>query len=354
MIPAGVKTLADLGHQVLVQQGAGGGSGISDADYTRAGATLVHDPHVVYDRADLIMKINAPTPGECGLLQERQVLFAFLHLAPSPDLTRRLLDRRVTALAYETLQPADGSLPLLTPMSEIAGRLAVQVGARCLEKASGGRGQLLAGVAGARPAKVIVLGCGTVGFNAIRAALGQGAAVTALDVRMDRLRELDTVFEGRVTLLAGSSYAIAEELVDADLVIGAVLTPGARTPRLLTRDHLATMPEGAAIVDVAVDQGGCAETTRPTTHSDPTYIVDGIVHYAVPNMPAAVARTATYALASATLPYAVKLAELGPIEALIRDPGLLKSLNLIDGKVVCVPVARDLGYERSLPDEVLY
>ncbi len=354
MVPAGVRALTTAGHAVFVQEGAGLGSGIMDAEYQAAGARLAPDMESVYTAADMIVKVKEPLPAEYALLREGQVLFTFLHLASAPELTQALLDRRVVGIAYETIQLADGSLPLLTPMSEVAGRLAVQVGAYCLEKAHGGRGQLLGGVPGARQGKVVILGGGVVGLNAAKMALGLGASVTILDIDLDRLRYLDDVFGGRATLLASSEYSIREEITDADLVVGGVLVPGARAPRLITRDMLPTMPEGSVIVDVAVDQGGCVETTHPTTHDEPTYAVDGVVHYCVANMPGAVARTSTFALTNATLPYVTQLARSGPTDALLRDPALLKGLNVIDGKVACVPVARDLGYACIMPEEVLH
>ncbi|MCL5942481.1 MAG: alanine dehydrogenase [Actinobacteria bacterium] len=354
MVPAGVRALTAAGHTVFVQEGAGLGSGIMDAEFMAAGARLVPDAETVYEAADLIVKVKEPLPAEYALMHEGQVLFTFLHLASAPELTQALLDRRVVGIAYETIQLADGSLPVLTPMSEVAGRLSIQVGAHCLEKANGGRGQLLGGVPGTRPGKVVILGGGVVGLNAAKMALGMGASVTILDVNLERLRYLDDVFSGKVTLLVSSEYAIREEITDADLIIGAVLIPGARTPHLITRDMLPTMQEGAVIVDVAVDQGGCVETTHPTTHDEPTFVVDGVVHYCVANMPGAVARTSTFALTNVTLPYVLQLAEHGPAEALLRDQALLKGLNVIDGKVACAPVARDLGYTCCVPEEVLH
>jgi alanine dehydrogenase len=352
-VPSGVRALVERGHEVFVQAGAGLGSGITDAEYETAGAAILSDAASVYGKAAMVMKVKEPLPEEYELLREGQILYTYLHLAPAPELTQALVDARVVGIAYETIQAEDGSLPLLTPMSEVAGRLSIQVGAHCLEKASGGRGQLLGGVPGTRPGKVVILGGGVVGINAAKMAVGIGARVTILDINLDRLRYLDDVFGGRATVMASSDYVIREELVDVDLLVGGVLVPGARAPRLVTREMLSLMPEGSVLVDVAVDQGGCAETTRPTTHADPTYVVDGIIHYCVANMPGCVSRTSTFALTNATLPYALGIADLGFAEAMLRDEALLKGLNVIDGKVVCAPVAADLGYECHSPELLL-
>ncbi len=353
MVPAGVRALTGRGHTVYVEEGAGLGSGITDAEYKGVGATMLPDAEAVFASADMIVKVKEPQPSEYPLMREGQVLYTYLHLAPAPELTQALLDRKVVGIAYETIQLDDGSLPLLTPMSEVAGRLSIQAGAHCLETAQGGRGQLLGGVPGTRAGKVVILGGGVVGLNAAKMAVGLGARVTILDLNLDRLRRLDDIFRGRVEVVASSEHAIHEEIADADLVVGGVLVAGARAPHLITRDMLSRMPEGSVIVDVAVDQGGCVETTHPTTHDDPTFVVDGVIHYCVANMPSAVARTSTFALANATLPYALKLADRGYVQALLDDPALLKGLNVIDGKVVCAPVARDLGYHWTKPEEVL-
>lgn len=353
MVPAGVLALTGHGHQVLIQEGAGLGSGITDEEYRTAGAEIVADATTVWRDADLVVKVKEPLPLEYPLLRDGQVIYTYLHLAPAPELARALVDSGCVAIAYETIQLPDGSLPLLTPMSEVAGRLAIQVGAHCLEKEVGGRGQLLSGVPGTRPGKVVILGGGTVGLNAAKMALGLGARVTVLDLNLERLRYLDDIFHGTVNLIASSEHAIREEISDADLVVGGVLVAGARAPRLITRALLADMPEGSVIVDVAVDQGGCVETTRPTTHDEPTFVVDGVIHYCVANMPSAVARTSTFALTNATLPYALKLANSGYVQALLEDPVLRGGLNVIDGKVVCAPVANDLGYQWTKPEEVL-
>jgi len=353
MVPAGVRALVGRGHAVLVERGAGLGSGISDDEYRAVGATVLPDAPAVFAESDMIVKVKEPQPSEYALMREGQILYTYLHLAPAPELTRALLDRKVVGIAYETIQLADGSLPLLIPMSEVAGRLSVQVGAHCLETAMGGRGQLLGGVPGTKPGKVVILGGGIVGLNAAKMAVGLGAGVTILDLNLDRLRALDDIFGGRVCLVASSEHAIREEISDADLVIGGVLVAGARAPRLITRDMLPDMPEGSVIVDVAVDQGGCVETTRATTHDDPTFVVDGVIHYCVANMPSAVARTSTFALSNATLPYALKLADHGYRQALLDDPALLKGLNVIDGKVVHAAVAHDLGYAFTEPEVAL-
>ena len=344
IVPAGVRALSSHGHQVYVQQGAGVHSGVTDEAYLAAGAIILPDAAAVFETADMIMKVKEPLPQEYELLRADQVLYTYLHLAPAPDLTKALLERKVVGIAYETIQLADGTLPLLMPMSEVAGRLSIQVGAHCMESHAGGRGQLLGGVPGTRQGKVVVIGGGSVGLNAAKMAVGMGARVSILDVNLDRLRYLDDIFRGQVQTVASSEYAIREEIVDADLVIGGVLVTGARAPHLIKREMLSGMLPGSVIVDVAVDQGGCVETTHATTHDNPTYVVDGVIHYCVANMPGAVARTSTFALTNATLPYALKLADLGYAEALLSDSALMKGLNVIDGQVACAPVASDLGY----------
>lgn len=357
IVPAGVRELVRHGHEVIVQAGAGKGSGIDDADYVGAGARIVPSAEDVYGVADMIIKVKEPLPPEYGLLRRGQVLYTFLHLAPDPKQTEALLTSECIAIAYETIQLDDGTLPLLTPMSEVAGRLSIQMGAHFLEKAQGGRGVLLGGVPGTKPAKVVILGGGVVGTNAAKMAVGLGARVTILDVDLPRLRYLDDIFHGAVNVVASNEYVIRAEIQDADLVVGGVLVAGARAPRLITRDMLPSMPEGSVIVDVAIDQGGCVETSHPTTHADPVFVVDGVIHYCVANMPGAVARTSTFALTNATLPYAVKLADQGVKAALLSDRALLKGLNVIFGHVVCPPVAESLGYECldavSLVEELL-
>ena len=353
MVPAGVHTFVLHGHQVMVETGAGKGSGIDDADYVAAGAQIVPDARTIYADADMVMKVKEPIAPEYSLLREGQILFTYLHLAPAPELTQALVDSGCIAVAYETVQLPDGSLPLLAPMSEVAGRLAIQAGAQWLEKPKGGRGHLLGGVPGTHPAKVVIIGGGVVGINAAKMAAGMGARVAILDTSLPRLRYLDDVFCGRVTTLASTDYAVRAEIPDADLVVGGVLVAGARAPHVVTRDMLKTMLEGSVIVDVAVDQGGCVETTHPTTHDEPTYVVDGVIHYAVANMPGCVARTSTFALANATLPYGLKLADLGYRQALVADPALRKGLNVIDGKVVSQPVADSLGYACAAAEDLL-
>jgi alanine dehydrogenase len=345
LVPAGVHTFVSHGHRVLVESGAGLGSGITDADFTSAGAEVVPDAETVYGQADMVMKVKEPTSPEYSLLREGQVVFAFLHLAPSPELTQALLHSGSVAIAFETVQLPDGSLPLLAPMSEVAGRLAIQAGAQSLENPRGGRGQLLGGVPGTKPGKVVIIGGGVVGINAAKMALGLGARVTVLDTSLPRLRYLDDVFSGQVTTIAATDYAVQAELADADLAVGGVLVAGARTPHVVTRDILRGMKERSVIVDVAVDQGGCVETTHATTHDNPTYSVEGIIHYCVANMPGCVARTSTYALANATLPYGLRLADVGYKQALLEDQALRRGLNVIDGKVVSLPVAVSLGHD---------
>lgn len=345
LVPAGVHAFVSHGHTVLIESGAGKGSGLSDEDFAAAGAEIVQSAAQVWERADMIVKVKEPLPSEYALMRQGQILYTYLHLAPAPELTEALMDSGNISVAYETIQVNGGSLPLLTPMSEVAGRLATQVGAHYLEKAQGGRGVLLGGVPGTPPGKVVILGGGVVGTNAAKMALGLGARVTILDVSLPRLRYLDDIFHGAVEVLASSDYVVRRQIREADVLVGGVLIAGARAPHVLTRDMLPTMQEGSVFVDVAVDQGGCAETTHATSHSDPVYVVDGVIHYCVANMPGAVARTSTFALTNATLPYGLKLADMGAKEALLSDPALLKGLNVISGRVVCPPVARDLGHE---------
>lgn len=342
LTPFGAEALIRAGHRVLVQTGAGEGSGFSDEEYRRAGAQVVADAADAW-AAELVLKVKEPQPSEYQYLREGQILFAFLHLAAAPELARQLVERGVTAIAYETVRTADGSLPLLAPMSAIAGRMAPQIAAQYLTRVYGGRGKLLAGVPGVAPARVVVLGAGTVGTNATRIALGMGALVTLFDANLERLRQLDTVLSGRVITMASSPAAIAEAVHLADAVIGAVLVPGGRAPILVTEEMVATMQPGAVVIDVAVDQGGCVETIRPTTHSAPVYTVHGVLHYGVTNMPGAVPRTATMALCDATLPYVLRLAERG-LDAL-EDPALALGLNTFQGMVIHPAVAAALGIE---------
>src|SRR5829696_5087795 len=319
MVPAGVHALVSAGHEVVVQEGAGNGSGIPNEDYVNAGARLVPDAASVWSWADMVVKVKEPVGPEYDLLKRGQTLFTYLHLAPLPELTSVLLEREITGVAYETIEDRQGRLPLLTPMSEVAGRMAVVVGASYLQKIHGGRGTLLAGVPGVPPGDVVVLGGGIVGLNSIKMALGLGARVAVLDTNLDRLRQIDDLFHGVVTTLASNQYNLRAALRRCDLLIGAVLIPGYSAPKLVTREMLKLMKEGAVIVDVAVDQGGCFETTHATTHSNPTYVVEGVVHYCVANMPGAVPRTSTFALNNATLPYAISLANKGVQKALADD-----------------------------------
>jgi alanine dehydrogenase len=343
LAPGGVRALVDQGHAVLVEAGAGDGSGFPDSDYLEAGATMLGKAAEVYAAADMVIKVKEPLEEEFGYLREGLILFTFLHLAPLPGLTRALLERKVTGIAYETIEGADGSLPLLTPMSEVAGRMSIQIGARYLEKPQGGRGVLLSGVPGVPPAEVVILGGGVVGLNAAKVAVGPGARVTVVERSAARMRYLDDVFQGRLTTLMSNPHTIARSLARAALAIGAVLVPGAAAPRLATRETLQSMKHGAVVVDVAVDQGGCFETTRATTHSAPTYEVEGVLHYGVANMPGAVPRTSTFALTNVTLPYAQALASLGVKGALERVSGLAPGVNTFAGHLTCRPVADAQG-----------
>jgi alanine dehydrogenase len=342
LTPSGARMLVGRGHQVLVQASAGTGSGLTDDEYRAAGATIVDTAEQVWGEADLIWKVKEPIKPEYGLIREGQILYTYLHLAPDRPQTEALLASGCIAFAYETIE-LDGKLPLLAPMSEVAGRLSVQAGARCLEKHSGGRGVLLGGVPGVEPGKVVVIGGGIVGSNAVAMAVGMRADVTVMDINVDVLRRYDDQYHGRVKTVYSSQANLEDQLTRADLVIGAVLIPGARAPHLVKRAHLSTMKPGAAIVDVAVDQGGCVETTHATTHADPTYIVDDIVHYGVANMPGAVARTSTFALNNATLGYGLKLAELGWERAIRQDPALTLGLNVCKGAVTYAAVAEAHG-----------
>ncbi len=343
MTPASVREAIRHGHTVLVETQAGDGIGCNDDDYRRAGATLAGDAAEVFARADMVVKVKEPQPAELAQLRSGQLIFTYLHLAPDPAQARGLLDAGCTAIAYETVTAANGCLPLLAPMSEVAGRMAVQVGAVALQKANGGRGVLLGGVPGVLPGKVVVLGGGVVGTHAARMALGLGADVTVIDRSPARLATLDDRYGPGLKTLAATQEAIEGQVDAADLVIGAVLVPGAATPKLVRREQLARMKPGAVLVDVAIDQGGCFETSRPTTHADPTYVVDGIVHYCVANMPGAVARTSTFALNNATLPFILALADKGWRQACIDDPHLRAGLNVHAGRVTHPAVARDLG-----------
>ncbi|WP_457627850.1 alanine dehydrogenase [Oceanithermus sp.] len=350
MTPGGVESLVKRGHEVWVERGAGVGSGLADAEYEAAGAKLVSAEEAW--GAEMVVKVKEPLPSEYRYLRSDLILFTYLHLAASEELTRAMLESGVIGIAYETVQTSDGALPLLVPMSEVAGRMATQEGAKYLEKSLGGRGVLLGGVPGVAPADVVILGGGTVGINAAKIAVGMGAHVTILDVNHARLQYLDDVFAGRLTTLTSTEANIKKAVRYADVLIGAVLIPGAKAPHLVTREMLPTMKEGAVIVDVAVDQGGCVETIKPTTHADPTYVIDGVVHYGVANMPGAVPRTSTFALTNQTLPYAMKLAEKG-VAALEEDPALLKGLNTYHGKLTYAAVAEAFGLPYTPPEEAL-
>jgi alanine dehydrogenase len=338
LTPDGARTLVAAGHTVWVESGAGVGSGFADDDYRRAGAKLGSNAQV-FGEAELIVKVKEPMAPEWPLFRHGQTLFAYLHLAASRELTQALLDRKITGIAYETTERADGSTPMLTPMSEIAGRMSIQIGAHYLERSAGGRGILLGGVPGVESARVVILGAGAVGSAATRIAVGMGAQVTVFNLEIERLRYLDDLYQGRVVTLAPNQSWIDRAVEEADLVIGAVLIRGAKAPRLVSRSVVSRMRPGSVIVDVSVDQGGCVETTRPTTHSDPTYQVDGIVHYGVPNMPGIVPRTATFALTNATLPFIVRLASAGVARAIGSDPGLARGVNVNAGKITCRGVA---------------
>jgi alanine dehydrogenase len=337
--PAGVHTLVASGHTVLVEQHAGDLSAMPDDEYQTAGAEIVGGAPDVWRLADMIVKVKEPVEREYRHFREGLLLFTYLHLAPLKDLTDALLANKVTGIAYETVRDRTGALPLLTPMSEVAGRMSVQVGAAYLEKEHGGRGVLLGGVPGVPPGNVVILGGGIVGTNAAKIALGLGARVTLIDLNLNRLRELDDIFGGRLFTLASNGYNIERAVCAADLVIGGVLIPGAAAPKLVTRAMVAKMKKGAVIVDVAIDQGGCIETARPTTHSDPSYTVDGVVHYCVTNMPAAVPNTSTLALTNATFPYLLKLAKLGPKAAIQEDPGIAEGVNTFNGVLTYKAVA---------------
>jgi alanine dehydrogenase len=344
LTPGSVREFVDRGHEVLVQCGAGAGIGAADADYGAAGARTVATAREVFDAADLVVKVKEPQPGECAMLRRGQILFTYLHLAPDPELTRRLLDARVTGIAYETVTDVAGGLPLLAPMSEVAGRLAIQAAARFLEQPAGGQGLLLGGVPGVAPARVVVIGGGVVGTQAARMALGLGARVTLLDRSLARLRQLDDLFDGRADTVYATRDNVEQAVVSADAVIGAVLVPGAAAPKLIGRSLLGRMKRGAVLVDVAIDQGGCFETSRPTTHADPVYTVDGVLHYCVANMPGAVPRTSSHALVNATLPYGLAIAG-GGLRAVLTDPHLRAGLNVHDGQLTHAAVAESLGLD---------
>ena len=353
LTPIGARELTDRGHEVLIQKGAGEGSAIADADYEAQGARIVPTAEDVFAEAEMVLKVKEPQMPEVAMLRDGQLLFTYLHLAPAPELTKALADSNATCIAYETVEDRNGRLPLLAPMSEIAGKIATQAGAFMLEKPLGGRGVLLGGVPGVAAANVMVIGGGVVGMNAAFIAIGMEADVFTYDTSIDRLRELDIVYGGRASTVFSSTLSIEERLPDMDLVIGAVLVHGARAPHVITRDHLKLMKPSAVVVDVAIDQGGCFETSKATTHSDPTYEVDGIIHYCVANMPGAVPITSTYALTNATLPYTLSLADHGVAESIRRDPGLRPGVNVAGGKVTHAAVAEGTGTEYVAVDDVL-
>lgn len=350
LTPAGVDALAKAGHTVYIEQGAGASSGFTDAEYVAAGGQILATAKDVYDAAEMIVKVKEPLPQEYDLLREGQILFTYLHLAPAAELTEVLLQRKVTGIAYETVQPADGSLPLLSPMSEVAGRLALQIGAHLLEAGCGGRGVLLGGVPGVERAHVVILGGGNVGTSAAKIAVGMGAGVTILDVNLKRLAYLDDIFGGKVQTLQSNPYNIAKAVKNADLVVGCVLIPGARTPKLVTEEMVKTMNPGSVLLDVAIDQGGSIETIdRVTTHEEPFFVKHGVLHYSVANMPGAVPRTSTLALTGATLPYALRIANMGAEAACKADPALMRGLNVYKGQLTSQAVAQSQGREYTDP-----
>ena len=353
LTPSSVREAVAHGHSVIVQTQAGSGIGAADADYQRAGATIVGGPAEVFAGADLIVKVKEPQAVERKMLRDGQVLFTYLHLAPDPEQAKDLLASGAICVAYETVTSPAGGLPLLAPMSEVAGRLAIQAGARCLEKSAGGMGMLLGGVPGVPPGRILILGAGVVGTNAAQMAVGTGAQVVVIDKSIDALRRIDALFNGRVITVFSNADNVEREVLRADLVVSGVLIPGAEAPKLITRAMLPKMKPGSVIVDVAIDQGGSVETSRPTTHAEPTYVVDGVVHYMVANMPGAVPRTSTYALNNATLPFTLALADKGWRKALADDPHLKSGLNIAAGKVTYKAVAKALGLQYTAADAVI-
>ncbi len=351
--PAGVRELVHNGHQVMVQQDAAEEIGMHNEDFERAGAELVETPEEIFERAEMVVKVKEPQAHECAMLREGQVLFTYLHLAPDPAQTKALVESGSVAIAYETVTDNMGGLPLLAPMSEVAGRMSIQAGAHCLEKEQGGRGVLLGGVPGVEPANVTIIGGGVVGSHAARMAVGMGAQVTILDRSIPRLRQLEELFGASAHTIYSTAEALEQSVYSADLVIGAVLVAGAAAPKLVRRDMLPNMRRNSVVVDVAIDQGGCFETSRPTTHQDPIYEVDGIVHYCVANMPGGVARTSTYALNNATLPHLLRIADFGTRGALERDPHLLNGLNVAGGRITCAPVAEAQGLDWTAPQDAV-
>ena len=353
LTPPSVHELVARGHRVIVQAGAGAGIGLTDEQYTAAGATMAASAQDVFAQAEMIVKVKEPQPQECAMLRPGQILYTYLHLAPDPEQTAALVKSGAVCIAYETITGPGGGLPLLAPMSEVAGRMSIQAGASHLEKSKGGAGILLGGVPGVAAGHIVIIGAGVVGTNALQMAVGIGARVTVLDKNVDRLRQLDLIYGNRITTLYSNAHAIEEAVLSADLVIGGVLVPGAAAPKLVTRAMVARMKKGSVIVDVAIDQGGCFETSHPTTHADPTFVVDGVVHYCVANMPGAVARTSTFALNNATIGHAVALANKGWRKALRDDPHLRSGLNVCEGKVTYAAVAKNLGYDYVRAESVL-
>jgi alanine dehydrogenase len=345
LVPGGVRALTQAGCRVLIQKSAGEGSGIADADYILAGAEIRETAGDVYDAAGMIVKVKEPLPAEYGLIKPGQILFTYLHLAPAPDLTRALLARDCIAVGYETVQKEDGSLPLLHPMSEVAGRVAPQVGAYYLEKAYGGRGILLGGVPGVERGKVTIVGGGIAGINACKIAVGLGADVAVLDINLNRLAYLDDIFGNKIQTLMANPEHIAQQAAVSDVLIGAVLVPGATAPKLVTRDMVSTMAKGSVVIDISIDQGGCIETSRPTTHQNPVFTVSDVIHYCVTNIPGAVPRTSTYALTNVTLPYALKIAGKGFRQAVLSDPSLAGGVNLYRGSITCEGVSQAMNQQ---------
>ena len=343
LTPSNVRDYVSHGHEVFVQKGAGAGSSISDEDYSAAGAKILDSAKTVWDICDMVIKVKEPLAEEFPLIRENQILYTYLHLAAEKPLTEALLKSKAKSVAYETIMDESGGLPLLKPMSEIAGKLSIQAGARCLEIPYGGRGVLLSGAVGVKNADCVIIGGGIVGTAALKMAVGLGANVTIMDNNLDRLTYLDDIFGNRIQTLYSTPAAVAEAIKEADLIIGAVLIPGAAAPKLIKKEHLKTMRKGSVIVDVAVDQGGCCETTKRTFHDDPTYVIDGVIHYCVANMPGAVANTSTFALTNATLKYGLKIADMGLEAAVKTDPGLLLGVNTYDGKLTCQKVAESFG-----------
>jgi len=350
MTPAGVHALVDGGHKVLVETGAGSGSGFSDNEYINAGGKIMKSAASLWGESGMIIKVKEPLGPELDLMKEGQIIYAYLHLAANSELTEKLIEKKVIGIAYETIQPENGSLPLLAPMSEIAGRLSVQMGAWCLESINGGKGLLLSGVPGVPPARVTILGAGMAGLNATHIAAGMGAQVTVIDVNIERLRYIEDIFHSHVVTMMSKPMNVHDSVAEAVLVIGAVLVPGAKAPKIITRNLLREMEPGSAFVDISIDQGGCAETSRPTTHGDPIFIEENIVHYCVANMPGAVPRTSTFALSNATLKYALDIAGKGAEKAVSEDSALLRGLNIYRGGLTCRKVAEALGMEFIEPE----